>query len=299
VKDKLSDLSMKPSKEDLAFRRRGKKGPPQNVSGSVDVPEIQSRGKSRATRASSRFLVFTLLVLLCGSTGGGWYLWDTLQKVRVDLGRASGLSDSLNMQLDVLQSSFESGQLSRTQSGQKVGEKLALLDSEVRKLWDLSNKANKSAIKTNKGEIAINSAGLESLKGVLATQKNSLEKTVGDHQGLLEKQATKHDVRLSILESRLAEQEDKFSGEFGRSVTDLKKELKGLETSNRSLRDIIVKQGSLIEQLEATFNQQGGANEEIESLQQAVNSIDAYRLQVNRRLDRLDREVEAIDSPLR
>ena len=45
--------------------------------------------------------------------------------------------------------------------------------------------------------------------------------------------------------------------------------------------------------------EQGGASEQIESLQQAVNSIDAYRLQVNRRLDRLDREVGAIESPLR
>ncbi|MEE4250705.1 MAG: hypothetical protein V2I38_08965 [Alcanivoracaceae bacterium] len=208
--------------------------------------------------ATTAFLLVLVLVL------GAWFFrqLSSLQAV-VD----NRLEQSTE-QLGSLASQLSATDESVTQSSGQVKETLATHDSEIRKLWDVSNKRNKDWIQKNQADIAqlgkqraeLNKA-VESLKAELASLKKSADQmTVLKNQ--LQTQIGVQAETVKQLETRVIAQQ--------KQVEALNKLLPAMQSLTR------------------VENAGGGLANRLAEIEAAINAIDAHRRQVNVRLDRLD-----------
>jgi chromosome segregation ATPase len=233
----------------------------------VDRPSSQSvahksagpgTGGSGVWMATTAFLLVLVLVL------GAWFFrqLSSLQAV-VD----NRLEQSTE-QLGSLASQLSATDESVTQSSGQVKETLATHDSEIRKLWDVSNKRNRDWIQKNQADIAQLgkqrtelTKAIESLKAELATLKQSTNQmTVAKNQ--LQTQIGVQAETVKQLESRVATQQ------------------KQVEAVNKLL--------PAMQSLTRVESAGGGLANRLAEIEAAINAIDAHRRQVNVRLDRLD-----------
>jgi chromosome segregation ATPase len=135
-----------------------------------------------------------------------------------------------------------------------VGASLADVNSEIRKLWALSNDRNRKEIKDNALAIA-----------ELQTMNANNKKTFSDLQQSLEGNKTQVQA-LSGLSAKLKD----LQGELA-VLSEVQESQQAAFAQTRNLP-------SELQTLKSSFNSRISANEE------AVKSMDAFRLQVNRQL---------------
>lgn len=255
---------MKPSKEDLVQREQAAK----------------TAGKRSGVAAGSgsgplTLVLVVLFIVLAAGGGAGWFMWQQLNDLTQRLDRShSALTDS-ETELGSLKSQLETRNASLSKQKGVVAKDLSLLQSEVRKLWDVSNKRNKKNIKSNKDNLA------------------ALSKASKKHQSQLAKQV-KSTSALSLNVSQLHEEitrreqsQDKLIAEIG----GLTEQVASLQAENDMLKVTVVEQEKLLQGLK-----NGQLQRQITDLEQAIKAIDAHRSQVNGRLDRLDKELGALYS---
>jgi septal ring factor EnvC (AmiA/AmiB activator) len=208
--------------------------------------------------AATAFLLVLVIVL------GAWFFrqLSTLQAV-VD----NRLSESTE-QLGSLASQLSATDETVTQSTDQVKETLITHDSEIRKLWDVSNKRNRDWIKKSQADIAELtkqrtelSKAVESFKKELAAIKASNEQ-LQRVKNQLQTQVGVQAESLKQLESKAAAQQ------------------KQLEAVNKLL--------PAMQSLARMEGSGGGLSNRLTEIEAAIDAIDAHRRQVNVRLDRLD-----------
>jgi len=251
---------MKPSKEDLVHREQSAK-----------------KSKARASSASgnqssSSVAVFTvlLLVTLAAAGGASWYLWQQLQLVTQRLDNSNiAQADSVSV-LGSLKSELEVSKRSLSKEKNAISEDITVLKSEIRKLWDVSNKRNKKSIKSNKDNLAALSQAAKKQKSLLASQGKSASV-------------------LSLTVSQLQDELDNHKRGNTKLVADLtllKEQINSLKVENELLKTSAVEQEQLLQ-----LFKNGKLQQEVKDLEQAVDAIDAHRRQVNSRLDQMDKEL--------
>lgn len=226
------------------------------------VPRKQSPARSRDSSqwwmGATVFLLVIVLVL------GVWFARQlSVLQAQMDV-RISESSE----QLSSLSSQLSATDESVTQSWDKVSETLKLHDSEIRKLWDVSNKRNKGLIDRNTAEVAaLKKSQQEASKSLTALTKE-LEKVAQQHQSLviarnqLQTQVSLGADTIKTLETRLASQQ--------KTLQELDKLLPVLTSLGK---------------LEAG---QGGLAARLAEIESAIAAFDNYRRQTNVRLDRIE-----------
>ena len=104
-------------------------------------------------------MIFFLLFLVAGLVALGWLVWQQQQSM-------AQMSDQLTQahnQVTLLSAQLTDTETNITASAEDAGEQIRINESEIRKLWDLSNKRNKAWIQTNQANIA----GLEESNNTL------------------------------------------------------------------------------------------------------------------------------------
>ena len=259
----MSDLSMKPSREDLVHREQAAKN-----------------SKSRPSKASGggnsskvTVLIVLLFISLVGAGGAGWLLWQQLELVTQRLDNSNiAQADSVSV-LGSLKSELEVSKRSLSNEKNAMSEDITVLKSEIRKLWDVSNKRNKKSIQSNKDSLAALSQSDRKQKSELAGQ---------------EKVASVLSITVSQLQDELASYNQGNAKLVG-GLKSLKEQVDSLKVENNMLKNLAVEQ----EQLLQVFKN-GKLQQEIKDLGQAVDAIDAHRRQVNGRLDQMDKELGAL-----
>ena len=249
--DPLGDLSMKPARDELAQRQNTRAKP---VKGKPSTPSKPAPSGGSASQAGLWSVLF--LVIAC-SAGGGWYLWDKIERLQNSLQASTENLASAEQALSKLQTNLENRDNTLSKSGDQMVSDIKLLESEVRKLWDLSNKKNRP-------EIAELTKQLKSLQGDLKSSNNTVSALSKKVSSSTEQQAT--------LKKELSEMQES-SAILAKSSDTLKKELQHVKSILGNASDF---------------------DDRITSLEVAIKAIDAHRSQINGRLEKLDKEVGAL-----
>ena len=219
-------------------------------------PKPRKKVESDSSPSGSSPLTALTLVLLLAAVGFLYYLlYEERQNIRVSeekLAQTLASLDQLGSQLNVQD-------LTLSETGGNVEKRLAMLDSEVRKLWALSNKKNKGNISSNAKALAEQKKGLAWLSAkVKAT----------------EKKASLHSEALAKMSNQLSEAQKQL---LSLAKIEKKTDQLGKQVSRLSKSD----SKAVVEAL-------GGRVEELEL---SIAAIDAHRAQVNRNLDKIRQEL--------
>lgn len=203
------------------------------------------------------FLHLLVVLLIAACCGLGWFAF-TLQ-TRLDV--AHGELDRSAARLDALEASLADTGRSLSEQGSETGDQLAFWESEIRKLWDVSNKRNKEWIEENRAA----AARLDRRLGELAANLDRVGAMAGRHERMLGDGSSLVD-RLGVLEQDLTEV-------AARAATD---------------RDLLRNIVDDVNTMKARLASSGSGNvERIEALERWIESINAWRIDTNQRLQAL------------
>lgn len=255
------------SREDtMAGQRPGQR----KVAAQKPKPTAQPQSTARpaspsqptATAKSGRgFVWFASLVLVLLIVACGWLGQQVLQLQEQLVSNNNALQlersrmESISAQVHETGSSFE-------ETGNVLDEKFKFFDSEIRKLWDVSNKRNKSAIEKN-------SATVKSLSGSVKKSQQSLNALTGSQS------------------------------EVKKSVAKLNKQLAAENTALRATVDDQAEQillmRSEMDLLQKRFsNMPNDLATRVASNEEAVEAIDAGRRQLVARITQLQKQLDTL-----
>ncbi len=252
TQDSLGDLSMKPTRDELAQRQTSRGKPSKG--GAPASPKSKPPQNSGGSSAGLWSLVIVMLVF---GSAGGWFLWDKTSKLQARLDQSAESVKTAERLLSTLQDTLQNRDATLSKSGDQMSADIKTLNSEVRKLWDLSNKRNKKDIAAMKTQVSKLQSDLKGSRGTVSGMSKELKAT-------------------------------------SNSVASLKKQLKELQEQNSTLSTLVNSQKKEVAQLKSNIGGAGDMEDRITSLEVSIQAIDAYRQQVNSRLQRLDSELGRI-----
>ena len=242
------DLS---TNEGTNYRRGG--------SGKKGARGSSARGGSSRSGSTGRQLGSSLLmaILVGGLAVAGWYIAN--QQELIDA--ADHKADTADKRLKKLEARLSATDSALAQEGEDTSEKLGLWESEIRKLWAVSNERNKNWIQANQTAVKkINT----SINGIEATSRD-LKSSVGRH------------------ESAFAQQQQLVD-----QLTSLELQVQQLVRSQRDLVDKVNTATQSVSSLRASLASK------VEDNGEAIQSIDAYRVAVNSRLADIERRLNTV-----
>lgn len=207
----------------------------------------RSGGGGGGGRGSSALLSVALVALLVAIAGGGWFLvtqHEELRTAKSTLEQASRRIAALEQRLRLTDES-----LSASEEG--TNEQLTFWESEIRKLWDVSNKRNKKWIEDNQAAIG----GMERNLAAALADMDTVKSAVSRH------------------ETAFSRQQD-----IADRLTAIDLQLNRVIAGNRDLVD----KANIAAQLSARVEQRVLKNEE------AVAAIDRWRTSTNSRILNLE-----------
>lgn len=230
------------SPDEFAGRRRGATPGPRRRGGG---------GEGGGSRLAGNL---GLAVLTAGLMVAGWFIAEQYQRLQ-DSDRS--LTDA-RTRIEVLEDRLRTTDEALTETGANTSEQINFWESEIRKLWAVTNDRNKKWIEDNQKAIA---ALQQSLAGLEATDRD-IRSTLGRH------------------ESAFARQQDVID-----KITSMEVQLQQIVRSQRDLVD----RANAAQQSVASL--QSGLANRVKENEDAVKAIDAYRLQLNSRLADLERRI--------
>jgi DNA repair exonuclease SbcCD ATPase subunit len=231
------------------------------------------RGSSGAGGSSkSGFSIFMVLLMTAGFSVFGWYAWQQQQEIdrlNTRLGDASGFMDQSKLLIARLE-----GKLSETgevlaETGTSAEKKLAFLDTEMRKLWGVSNDRNKKAIEANQSALSALENQLASLQKNYIAETKSLKHDLAGISGELQnvlKEATTLANEFSVMR---AEQEAINSG-LKNQLAQQKQLIDGFKGDTRTYLERLAKVDLSLESINASRRQ---LNERVVDLDKKVNEV--------------------------
>lgn len=265
----MSDLSMKPSRDELVERRGPARRPPAG------------KKNDGGGGIGTKVLVVVLFSMALGAAG---YLWIKVQELNSVLEQSLRASQE---QLGTLESKVNTQDKSLSMTGDKVTSSINHLNSEVRKLWDLSNKRNRTDIdalqKTVQALQAKQEADAKSraeLAAQLSQSQNEVKTLKANLAKLQEDEARVKDLQdtiaslkseqadLAATQASLAKQQQALDGKVSKQQTQLAAVGKTPAVPDVSRR--------------------------IADVEADILSINAHRQQVNSRLNQLDQDIQGL-----
>ncbi|MEM7219306.1 MAG: hypothetical protein AAF515_13155 [Pseudomonadota bacterium] len=228
-----------------------------HISASPD--DVRPNRRREPARQSSSgggwFTNLMLVILVAGLVLAGWFIINQQELLKA----AEADRDAADKRLQVLEDRLRATDEVMVDAGEDTKEKLGFWENEIRKLWDIAHRDNRKWIKENQ-------AALASLQKTVGGLRQSSQQLVGKLDAQSEsiaEQAASLD-RLAELDaiSKRLEQLGSAQGELRQTVAQL--------AANDSLSQRVVRN------------------------EQAVAAIDAYRVQLNSRLNDLQARVDGL-----
>ena len=232
----------------------------ENPAIAADSPTGYNRGNRNRRRSvdqgGNRLGSSFLVLLVLGLLLSGYFIF---QQNRELANNQKILLDS-EQRIQQLEQRLRVTDETMSETGADTSKQIDLWEDEIRKLWDVSNKRNKKWIEENRAAVKKQTAALSTVD---ASMRN-LKSDVSQHAGAFEKQQDIADA-LTAMEIR---------------VTQM------LERQ----RDIADK-ANVANQVASSLKV--GLETRVNENEQAINAIDAYRLQINSRVADLQRRIES------
>ncbi|MCB1838254.1 MAG: hypothetical protein KDH99_11610 [Alcanivoracaceae bacterium] len=193
------------------------------------------------------------------------YFFREMQQMQA---RLDATLDQSSEQLGSLASQLSATDESLNQSSDQVRETLSLHDSEIRKLWDVSNKRNKDWIQANQAAIS----KLEKQRAETAKNITALQTEIA----ALKKQ----NQQIALQRNQMQVQLDLAS-----------ESVRQAEASVASQKKIVDQVSQILPALKTMAAAQAkgeGLDTRLSEIEAAIAAFDVYRRQVNTRLDRIE-----------
>jgi len=198
-----------------------------------------------------------LAILVAGLVASGWFVANQYQQLR-EAERALAEADR---RLVRLEERLQMTDQTMSDSGDEVQDQLGFWESEIRKVWDVANKRNKNWIVANQGKLKRQADQLATIEASLVSLKSSVsrhDQAFGQQREMLDQLAA---VDLQLRQ--VAEQQRRMTDQLN-----------------------VARQG--FASLESGLERRVANNEE------AVEAIDAYRVQLNNRLNDVRRRMDTL-----
>ena len=195
-----------------------------------------------------------LALLVAGLVVAGWFIANQHQLL---VEEALALEDAKG-RIAVLEDRLRVTDEALTETGQTTNEQINFWESEIRKLWGVTNDRNKKWIKENEAALAKLGKSLTALELADKEVKGAL----GRHESAFAQQQSMLD-QLTSIEIQM-------------------------QQVQRSQRDLVDKVNSA---QQSVAGLQSGLTNRVRENEQAVAAIDAYRQQLNSRLADIERKL--------
>lgn len=210
------------------------------------------------------WMVSTVLLGILVALLGAWF-YRELGTLRGQVDQT--LNDS-SRQLGDLASQLSATDESLNQSSGKITDTLDLHDSEIRKLWGVSNDRNKKWIQDLQAAVA-----------TLEKQRGQLSKSVDGLRGDLKS------LQASVKQTETARTQLQTRIDL---LTDTVRQLEGKLSAQQKVTDALAKLKPQLDAVARLQSQGEGLDVRLAELEAAINAVDAYRREVNVRLDKLE-----------
>ncbi len=220
-------------------------------------------GKDNAgTPAVGRQLAMNLMLalLIGGLVLAGWFIANQQQLLVAEQARLNGVGE----RLAVLERRLSATDSAMSQGGEDTKKQINLWESEIRKLWAVSNERNKKWIKDNEAALKKITVSLNEMEGTL----RQLNAAVGRHE-------TAFDQQQNLVDN----------------MTSFELQMQQLVRSQRDLVDKVNAASQTVASLKASVAGK------VEDNAEAIASIDAYRIALNSRLADIERRLTASTAP--
>src|SRR5690554_4762111 len=138
------------------------------------------------SRSGTSWVGVLALLVAIGLGGAGFWLYDqqrtTITQLEAQLSEANQYISQSKLVLARLEGSLGETEATVLQSDSKLTTRLAGIDSEIRKLWDLANKRNAAQIKEHQNQIAslqTTSKQLQTTTKQLQTTSEQMQEQIG------------------------------------------------------------------------------------------------------------------------
>ncbi len=257
TQDPLGDLSMKPARDEVVQRQQSRGGKQPVRQPNQPAPKSRPPARSGSGATGSLWSIVVLMLIIIGA--GGWYLWNKIETLQASLAQSTQALATSEQALSGLQQTQAQLDKSLNRTGDQMAADIKALENEVRKLWDVANKRNKTAIDANAAAIAKLQADLKAQSAALEKQSTAIDKKV----------ATAVDAASGV-----------------------KADIAALQESSKTLDSLLEKQKAELARLKTEVAAgPGDLEDRITNLEVSLKSIDVYRKQVNGRLDQLDQQL--------
>lgn len=266
--DFISGLTAESDDASHYHRQSGKNKGAMGGSGhSTTHSELSAQLVRKPPIAGRFFTVLFILILLVTCSVLGWQLYLVQQKLITN----DVFVAQVNQQFDLLGHEVNQTGSSFAESGDATTKKFKFFDSEIRKLWDVSNKRNK-------GAIAANQSGLTQLKKEIGQVAVENKKVVG-RQSAIDKRQGVMDKGLSRLNSQLVAE----------NIT--------LHASIEDHSDQLLMVRGELEKLQRMLTAMpGNLSQRVKANSEAVEAIDAARSQMVNSITQLQNRVNQLQS---
>lgn len=198
-----------------------------------------------------------LAVLVAGLVVAGWFIASQHQLLMDEQQKVA----SAHMRIEALEVGLRETGAVLTETGAETGEQINFWESEIRKLWAISNDRNKKWIEDNQKLLQRQRNTIASLE---STDKN-LKSAVDRHEGAFAQQQAVIDQLASI---------------------------------ELQLQQILRGQRDLVDKVNVASQSVASMATRVADNEQAVAAIDAYRLQINSRLSIIERRLNTTSPTL-
>ncbi len=259
---------IKPEKDEVTARQRppqgptgsnGPKGPRRSGPG---APPPSGRPPQAASGGGNGLAITALILALVGVAGSGFLGWKWMESEK-DLSQANDRLETLEKRIAI--TSSESSEYV-----DQIQEKLEWADSEIRKLWGVAHD-------TNRKNIAANTEAVKSLRSQLASVKNT---------------ASSADQAVGQLRSALDETQSQVSS-VNETIEELRQAAGSLEEQSTRLQNLAEE----VDQIESRLGQLSGLADRVQTNEEAINAIDAYRRSINRDILAIKEQLSNASAP--
>ncbi|MEM9623620.1 MAG: hypothetical protein AAF993_18385 [Pseudomonadota bacterium] len=198
-----------------------------------------------------------MAILVAGLVLAGWFIANQQQVLVAEQARLSAADDRLKL----LEARLSATDSALAQEGEDTSEKIGLWESEIRKLWAVSNERNKKWIQDNQKAVKSLTGSLDGIKAA----NRDMQAAVGRHDAAFDQQQALVD-----------------------QLTSLELQMQQVVRGQRDLVDKVNTASQSVASLRATLASKVDDNAE------AIQSIDAYRVAVNSRLADIERRLGGV-----
>ncbi|WP_257280449.1 MULTISPECIES: hypothetical protein [unclassified Endozoicomonas] len=238
--------------------------PGRRKAAATDGKPTVKKGSSPSGKSGNGLAWLTMVMIIVLGAGGVWQF----KQVQQELADTRQALKATQEKLSTVTGEVTATGQNLDQSGSALRSELEVVSSEIRKLWDVSNKRNRQWILINKDNVVkalkeAEEAGKTADK--VSRQLSALQKSTREMDRLMKAISSEQVAAQGVMTDSL----EKFEKQFA----EMKKQVADQKTL----------QAELIRK--------------VEDQQQAVKAVDSFRVQVNRKLQQLEDTVRGLTHP--